>query len=211
MQAMIKEGLAPADMNLAYIGQTEDDDDETGYGITGLPAYLKVIPPTAFLRGIKHMALLVDNDMDAPKGPVSKYVTNELTEANKHEDVQDRYSVPTAAHTKATKKKIAVTTILLPGGNATGCLETLLVKVLNDLYPNQMKRVEQFLDAEVVAQPTPAFAPSKRDKARVRIAVAILNRSKPQMPLRSVFKHEPKLIPVTHKFFKPLAAELLKI
>jgi hypothetical protein len=207
VEAMAAADLITSDFSIAYIGEGLT----TGFGITGLREYLHALPGLS--RKLTAIGVMADNDLAQPYPPTATYVQNEIRAANLHPDVDDRYSVPTAPHYRAVSRRISTVLILAPGGNAAGCLETLLVSVLNDLYPAAMACVETLIACSNAAAPNgaPQWTPSKLDKARVRAAVAVLNRSKPQLPLASLWKREPDLIPVTHDLFKPLAAELSKI
>jgi hypothetical protein len=206
--ALQSAGAIPSDILIKYIGEGMVD---TGYGIDGLKAYLEGLPGTTLLRGIKSLGIFVDNDITPDKGPASKFVQNAVREANKDTDVAGRYSVPTAPHSKASNARIHTTLILASGGNAPGCLETLLVQILGSLYATEMKCVEQLLQCGGVLNANPPWTASKLDKARLRAAIAILHRNKPQMPLASLWNKAPNVIPIGNALFGPLARSLSAI
>lgn len=197
---MISENRAPA-MDLTFIGQGGG-----GYGITGLRAFLEVLPGLVGFNNVKRIGLLADNDHNPQE--MMNYIRDMFAAANNNVDVNGRYSTPLQPLVKATNNPISSVFIPLPFANVAGCLETLLLRVLGNLYGPKLACVEQAIVCSNISSAPENWTNTKIDEAKVRSVVSIVNQRNPGVHLSKVWKENPNLIPVAHAEFNDLSANL---
>ncbi len=197
VERMIAEALVPA-MHVSCIGEPG-----AGPGIDALTSHLEGLAVvTGFVTNIKSIGIVADNDLVNPTALAR--IIDSVTAANANPDVGGRLSVPTSGFTRSSTGSIAVTPILSPGMNQTGCMETTLLSVLGRLYTPKMPCVDALIQCAKTSAPPTFWGGSKEEKARVRAAISILHTQNPNIPLSRLWKDNPALIPVSDSAFSYL-------
>jgi hypothetical protein len=183
-----------------FIGQNAPDK---GRGIDALAQHLKsIIATTDFRRTVRHVVLLADSEVGETQS--LKKICGYIEQANREEDVSGFYSVPTEPFVKAVGAASSFTVIFQPGGGVSGCLETVLNRFLSRRYPTEMACVEALLECAGIKEPAARWNTAKLDKARLRSAIAIINKANPGCSVSFLWKRHPGLIPLTEEEFTPV-------
>ena len=204
VRAMITEGRAPI-MDVRFMG---DNIGHSG-GIDALKEYLIALRGLSGFRRVRSLGILVDND-DNPELAFEK-VRHQILEVNNTEDFGGIISLPKLPFEKSGECLISVLVILLPGNNEFGCLETLLCRAVNDLRTKEAECIEKLLECAGLVGRNNGWSQSKLDKARIRIAIAILHKRNPALTLTRLWENRPDLVPVNHPAFDELSHMLFEI
>ena len=184
------------------------DDMGTGGGNGGFEAFLiAVLPHTGFID-IKHIAILADSDHD--QTILFGQIRDQIIQANSNVDVKGRYGVPAAPFLKAAGT-VAVTVLMQPAPQRTGCLETLLWDVVLRIHGNVAGCVDQLVACSGIISPPNPWSQSKLDKARIRAVIAMLHEGNPALALSWLWEKRPDLIPATATEFDAIHAHLQAI
>lgn len=194
---MIREGLV-APMDVRAIG----NDGVGGFGIDGLKKSLGAYAALSGFPNIEEIAIIYDND-ENPAAALVK-VRGAILGANSNPSLKRKYSLPNDTWVHEKNGAIGVSLLALPDGPTNGCLDTLVVQVLERMYAPAYACAEAALTCAGIG----GWSLQKRHKALARATLALVNQDNPAAPLTAIWEHKPGLVPPSSPEFGPLVAAL---
>lgn len=195
---MISEGLVE-DIDLFALG----DASHAG-GIGALADNLDALPALSGFHRISSIGVFVDNDSE----PADAFSGVRRALQSVHNDVESglhgRLSIPNQPAVKDASGPISVHTFFSPGRDRNGCLETLLLEVLQNICAAKLTCVEELVMCSGIRGENPAWAEQKIDKAKMRAALAIIYRKNPAVTLAMLWRNDPNVLPVSNPLLQPV-------
>ena len=138
---MIKEDLVQK-VDVLALGDAAD----TG-GIGSLAANLEGLPGITGFRNIKSIGLFLGNDSNPKKKHFQMLnQSGKQISEDKNSTLYNMISIPITPYTKETTVgHVSISTFFSPGPMRTGCLETLILEVLSELYDTEMGCIDELV------------------------------------------------------------------
>ncbi len=175
----------------------------TGGGIEGFEAFLYKVTSLPNFDEISGIVVLADSDNDQQNN--FQKIVSQIKRVNEKLE-ENKYSVPDEPFRVSESGALRTKIILSPGDGRPGCLETILLQVLEEKFPAQVRCVSECF--ECAGMPGRDWNVAQADKAKFRTIMSVIHRSGSDKALHNIWRDLPDIIPINHEAFNPLCNHL---
>ena len=176
-------------MSISELGQ--------GNGTDALKKYLVALDALTNIESLQAIGVLLDNEDDHVSAFNRTVRSIEWANMNL---MRNAVPVPTSAFVRFTGGDWSFHSYFAPGGTEPGSFEFLVLQVFYDLYPQKMHCVDALLECSN-ANVGAGWSAIKLAKAKVCVALALLDEQNPTRALSLTIRERQDLIPASHPAF----------